>query len=295
MAASSSSDAGEAALYALAHDPSVPIISNAKVLPKPKDQRSGIIAYRVAAEQRQTSKTRDLLACVPSLRELILEKHATCIAEKNAEIEAAAAAAAHTESQGVFGVMTDSALRERDVERHAKELAEAKKMVEQTRAVAAEAEARAEAARRAEVEAAAHLVAPRNEAEAMAASLAAIAARAEEALAELQPDEKRARTDDDDGEPSSKPADCQRRRRRRRLLGLAGPPRTSPFGGVGQRRARRRVTTPEKTRWSSYYTVGAFGPSVRTKCLRARCITPASQESARPSDATAPGRVARRQ
>ena len=66
---------------------------------------------------------------------------------------------------------------------------------------AATAEKHAEAARRAEVEAAAPFLAPRNAAESEAATLAASAATVRSALAELQSDAKRARVEEADDEP----------------------------------------------------------------------------------------------
>ena len=142
---------------------------------------------------RQTSKKKcpTLLACVPSLRELIETKHAHCIAAKLAEDEAADAAAARKQNLGLLSVITDGARKAERAERHAAELLAAKELHRQKKREAVAAEGDAEDARGVELDCATL----RDAAEAKAAEAAAVAAAAHDALAELQGGEKRARTE----------------------------------------------------------------------------------------------------
>jgi len=89
--------------------------------------------------------------------------------------------------------MMDAAAARATSERRAAELLAAHALVKSSKLTATAAEERAEAARRAEVEAAAAFLAPRNAAEKEATELAVVADAARHALSELQGDEKRAR------------------------------------------------------------------------------------------------------
>ena len=153
------------------------------------------------SEQRMQTESRTLLECVSSLGELVEKKHATCIANRVAELETASAAAAHRENLGALGTMMAAATARATSERREAELLAAQELVKKTKVAAATAEKHAKAARRAEVEAAAPFLAPRKAAESEAATLAAAAATARSALAELQSDAKRARVEEADDEP----------------------------------------------------------------------------------------------
>ena len=163
------------------------------------------------SEQRMQTESRTLLECVSSLGELVEKKHATCIADRVAELETASAAAAHRESLGCLGTMMAAATARATSERREAELLAAQELVKKTKVAAATAEKHARAARRAEVEAAAPFLALRKAAESEAATLAAAAATARSALAELQGDAKRARVEeaDDDPPPLTDELPCQ--------------------------------------------------------------------------------------
>ena len=188
---------GELKLALEALTDSIPIITSTEVA----NAKAGkyIIAYIDCdcwrrSEQRQRSQSRTtLLECVHSLRALIEDKHANCIAER--AVSSAAAAAAQKESLAgtFFGTMMDAAAARATSERRAAELLAAHALVKSSKLTATAAEERAEAARRAEVEAAAAFLAPRNAAEKEATELAVVADAARHALSFLQGDEKRAR------------------------------------------------------------------------------------------------------
>ena len=188
---------GELKLALEALTDSIPIITSTEVA----NAKAGkyIIAYIDCdcwrrSEQRQRSQSRTTLLD-HSLRALIEDKHANCIAERAVSSAAAAAAAAQKESLAgtFFGTMMDAAAARATSERRAAELLAAHALVKSSKLTATAAEERAEAARRAEVEAAAAFLAPRNAAEKEATELAVVADAARHALSELQGDEKRAR------------------------------------------------------------------------------------------------------
>ena len=155
------------------------------------------------SEQRQKSNANQtLLQCTDSLGELIEKKHAECIAARAAEVEAAAAAAAHREGQRVFGTMMAASAAISANERRQTELLAARELVKSSKQAAAAAEELAEAARRAEVEAAEPFRAPRIAAESEAAKLAAEMAAARSALAELESEAKRACGEQAEAEPA---------------------------------------------------------------------------------------------
>ena len=158
---------------------SIPIITSSKVA----NAKAGeyIIAHldcgcRFSVEQRQLTKSRTtLLECVLSLGQLIEVKHAKCIADRAVSNAAAAAVAAQKESLTgtFFGTMMNASAAQATSERRAAELLAARELVKSSKQAATVAEQRAEAARRAEVEAAEPFRAPRIAAESEAAKLAA--------------------------------------------------------------------------------------------------------------------------
>ena len=132
----------------------VPIVTSTMVRTAARGQY--VIAYLDCgcrpSEQRQVSKSKcpTLLECVPSLAELIQNKHAACIAERTAELEAATATAARKKSLGFLGTMMDEAVDRHATERRAAELLAARELVKSTKLAAAAAEHRANVARRTE-------------------------------------------------------------------------------------------------------------------------------------------------
>lgn len=154
-------------------------------------------------EQRMTSKTNPtLLQCIDSLGELIEEKHAECIAKRAAEVEAAAAAAAHKDGLGAFSTMMAASAASCAKERRQAELQAARELFKSSKQAAAVAEEHAEAARQAEIQAAEPFRAPRIATESEAAKLAAAMAAARSALAELESEAKRACGEQAEAEPA---------------------------------------------------------------------------------------------
>jgi hypothetical protein len=159
---------------------SIPIITSSKVA----NAKAGeyIIAHLDCgcrfSEQRQLTKSRTtLLECVLSLGQLIEVKHAKCIADRAVSNAAAAAVAAQKESLTgtFFGTMMNASAAQATSERRAAELLAARELVKSSKQAATVAEQRAEAARRAEVEAAAAFLAPRNDAESEAEMMLTLA------------------------------------------------------------------------------------------------------------------------
>ena len=126
---------GELKLALEALTDSIPIITSTEVA----NAKAGkyIIAYIDCdcwrrSEQRQRSQSRTtLLECVHSLRALIEDKHANCIAERAVSSAAAAAAAAQKESlAGTFlGTMMEAAAARATSERRSAELLAARELV----------------------------------------------------------------------------------------------------------------------------------------------------------------------
>jgi len=153
------------------------IITRTVTLPS-KERGEYILAHLDCGCRRNEHRMKSnanptLLRCIDSLGELIEKKHAECIAARAAEVEAAAAAAAHREGQRVFGTMMAASAAISANERRQTELLAARELVKSSKQAAAAAEELAEAARRAEVEAAEPFRAPRIAAESEAAKLAA--------------------------------------------------------------------------------------------------------------------------
>ena len=155
---------------------------------------------------------RTEVQCVPELKALLLKKHARCITEAEAELEAERAEATRQAELLSFGTMMAAQKNKQADERRAAAVKLAKEQIQQIKQRASEAQLKATEARRAEELAAEPYVAATRAAEAEAVLLEAQAVAAKAALDELQPDEKRLRaeTDHEDDEPTQPTSEWSR-------------------------------------------------------------------------------------
>jgi hypothetical protein len=192
--------------------------------------------------------------CVPALKELLISKHAACIAEILADRDAELAEAARQEQLLSFGTMMAAPKQKKQSdERHATALKLAKEQVKLTVQQSNVAQKKAAEARTAEELAAEPFVAATRAAEAEAATLEAQAVAAKAALDELQPDQKRQRVEDDaeDADPTQPKRAAPRRAHAQRWSWSAPSrrrlPRRHRGDGVGCGRSGR-TWTPRRER-----------------------------------------------
>ena len=159
---------------------------------------------RFSMQRARSVKNADDTACAVSLRELIIERHGPCIAEREAEAEAEAATRAR--QVGAMGDMMQAQRERQRREEHSAAVVRAKAACKAAHGAAARAEFEAEAACRRETEAAEPFAAPRQAAVQAALEAAAAAAKAQAAYEELQPQKRsKGRTPAESAEPKSEP------------------------------------------------------------------------------------------